>query len=118
VDIRDLLGRPSAQVRQILGPPDIQTNNVTSELYVFGPKPSWFASGTRYQTWGYRNVNGATWYLYFTPARIASETLLARLKGSGRPETDPLWETARALANSSEPWIAADLCVSPDGAIY
>lgn len=116
--ITDMLGQRAREVYALLGEPERKVREVQPEGWPgFGPHPSWIAANTKFETWTYLNVNGNTWCLYIAAPPDAAQALEARLKGVGRPETDPLWEIARALrAGGSEPAVA-DFSLAPPGVI-
>ena len=117
--ITDMPALRAGEVRALLGEPERKVGEVRPEGWAgFGPHPSWVAANTKFETWTYLNVDGNAWHLYIAAPPDAAMALEARLKGLGRPETDPLWETARALrAGGSEP-VVADFSLVPPGAIY
>ena len=117
--ITDMLGQRAREVYALLGEPERKVREVQPEGWPgFGPHPSWIAANTKFETWTYLNVNGNTWHLYIAAPPDAAQALEARLKGAGRPETDPLWEIARALqAGGNEPAVA-DFSLVPPGVVF
>ena len=104
--------------------------------FVFGPFPKKISFPTPYETWAYENVDGATWLLYMTEAKITVSGGSIRSEKSTEPAQRGFWSKLAAMVRAdspqkprpvaappkklkpSSPLVFADVNAYPTGAVF